>query len=64
MLGLASGGHLPRMFWKTWPGPIRFLWWVAVAVVIIFVVSLIVSPLGGADWHVKIGHLFWDLGIT
>ena len=50
-------------FMSNWPGFIVFLWWLAIIVVVIFVISLIVSPLGGLglNWHV--GHLFFDVGI-
>jgi hypothetical protein len=50
-------------FAASWPGPAYFLFWLAIIVILIFVVSLIISPMGGFDWHVKIGHLFWDFGI-
>lgn len=47
----------------TWPGIIVFLFWVLIVVIFIFIVALIISPLGGAGFSAHLGKLFFDIGI-
>ncbi len=35
-----------------------------VAIVVIILAAIVVSALGGFDWHLVTGHFHWDLGVT
>ena len=35
-----------------------------VVIVVIIILAIIVSALGGFDWHLAIGHFHWDVGVT
>jgi hypothetical protein len=49
---------------RSLPGPISFLIWLLIVFIVIIILALIISALGGFDWAFSVGHFHWDFGVT
>lgn len=42
----------------------RWLITLLVVVFIIIIAAIVISALGGFDWHFAVGHFHWDIGVS
>jgi hypothetical protein len=46
------------------PGFVIWLFWFLVAIVLILLVALLIHHLGGFRLNFRVGHFFFDVGVT
>jgi uncharacterized membrane protein len=50
-------------FLASLPPTIRFFVWLLVGIIVLILIALVVSALGGFDWRLVVGHLHFDIGV-